>query len=87
MTFRLFRHRTIHGLFGAIPVDLECALPGDTARWEMSCVIGPDEAPPMGFDLEAAQFSVSFQGFYLFRERPKHSRLSAYGRSWSPELA
>ena len=76
MTYKLFRHLTILGLFCAMPLDLDRSLPGGAQRWEPSGLITADDVPPQGFDFEAARFSSNFQGYYLFRDRPKDRRLS-----------
>jgi hypothetical protein len=75
MTYKLFRHLTISGLFCAIPLDLDRSLPGGAQRWAPSGLITADDVPPQGFDPEVARFSSNFQGYYLFRDRPKDRRL------------
>ena len=76
MPYNLFRHLTLSGLFCAMSLDLDRTLPGGAHRWEPLGLITAGDVPPRGFDPEVARFSANFQGYYVFRERPKDRRLS-----------
>jgi len=38
----------------------------DSERWKYAQSLRPQEAPPFGFDVQAATAGVRFNGFYLF---------------------
>jgi hypothetical protein len=65
-SYNLFRNRCLPELVCAVPED--CPVPDFIAseRWMYAQSLRPQEARPSGFDVQAANAGVRFNGFYLF---------------------
>lgn len=65
-SYNLFRNRCLPELVCAVPED--CPVPDfiDSERWTYAQSLRPQEVPPSGFDIQAANAGVRFNGFYLF---------------------
>jgi hypothetical protein len=69
VNYNLFRRKEYERLCCAVPEDLSVPRFVDDERWEFrGKVAGDQEGAPGGFDSEAANVAVRFNGFYLFQE-------------------
>ena len=69
VNYNLFRRKEREALCCAVPEDLSVPRFVNDDRWEFCGTVADDqEGAPGGFDREAANEGVRFNGFYLFQE-------------------
>lgn len=64
--YNLFRRKTQRGVYCAVPED--CVVPSflRATAWDYDGRVSGEAASLLGFDPEAAETGVRFNGFYLF---------------------
>ena len=68
VNYNLFRRKEREALCCAVPEDLSVPRFVNEDNWEFRGKVAGEEGAPAGFDREAAEQSVRFNGFYLFQE-------------------
>jgi hypothetical protein len=65
-TYNLFRNKCLPEIICAVPEDRPVPAFIGSEQWSFEQPLRPNEARPSGFDSQAAQAGVRFNGFYLF---------------------